>query len=101
MKVLPLALLPLLATPALAWDGERFVTCNLGPEGAAEAVVRAEPRGGAAKVMTLAPGTHLEAEHPDPQYGWRAVIVQTAPDALSYSGPQGWVHTEFLCPAAP
>jgi hypothetical protein len=88
-----------LATPAAAWDGERFVVCNLGPDGAAEAVLRAGPAAQAAKVMTVAPGTHLEAEHPDPQNGWRQVIVQDSPDTISYSGPMGWAHTQFLCNA--
>ena len=98
MKILCCAALLLTAAPALAWDGERFAICNIGAAGAAEAVLRAEPRADAATVMTLAEGTHLEAEHPDPQGVWRAVIVQENPETVSYSGPTGWVHVEVLCP---
>jgi hypothetical protein len=86
--------------PAFAWDGERFAVCNLGPDGAAEAVLRAEPRADAAKLMTLAAGTHLEAEHPDPRDVWRMVIVQEGPDTLSYSGPAGWAHMDLVCRAS-
>ena len=101
MKAFSCAALVWLAAPAFAWDGERFVTCNLGPDGAGEAVLRAAPRADAAQLMTLAPGTHLEAEHPDPQSGWRAVIVQDGPDSVTYSGPAGWLHMHVLCAAPP
>ena len=59
MKALSFALLLLVTGPAHAWDGARFAICNLGPDGAAEAVQRTEPRADATKLMTLAPGTHF------------------------------------------
>ena len=101
MRIICCAALSLTAAPTFAWDGERFAVCNLGLPGATEAVLRAEPRADAASVMNLAEGTHLEAEHPDPQNGWREVIVQEDPATVSYSGPAGWVHMEFLCRTAP
>ena len=65
------------------------------------AVLRAAPRADAARVMMLAPGTHFEAVHPDPQNGWREGIVQDDPETVSYSGPEGWVHMDFLCWTVP
>ncbi len=101
MKTFTLAVLLGLAAPALAWDGERFVTCDLGPEGAAEAVLRAEPRADAAQVMTLAQGPHLEAEHPDPEAAGARSSSRTAPTPCPIPDPRAGCTWRFSAAPTP
>lgn len=86
-----------LATAALAYDGEQYVTCNLDPNGDNWVALKAAPNLGAQRLMKLGPETFLITLDPEPVGKWRLVIVQNGMQDWSYSGPQGWVYTDYIC----
>ena len=98
MKRLAFAVAALVvATAAIAYDGEQYVTCNLDPNGDNWVALKAAPDLGAQRLMKLGPGTFLITTDPYPQGKWRQVIVQRDIQDWSYSGPMGWVYTDYIC----
>ena len=86
-----------LVSAAQAYDGEQFVTCNLDQNGDNWVALKAGPDLGAARLGKLGPGTFLITLEPYAEGMWRQVIVQKDIQDWSYSGPQGWVYTDYIC----
>ena len=100
MKRLALALAPtlaLLASSALAYDGEQYVVCKLNPDGDNFLALRSCNSASCDMLMKLAPGTFLITMEPYSDKGWRQVIVQRGIDDWTYSGPSGWVFDAYIC----
>ena len=98
MKRLALALiLPLLASPALAYDGEQYVVCKLNPEGENFLALRACAATSCEILRKLAPGTFVITMEPESADNWREVIVQRGIDDWTYFGPNGWVYDKYIC----
>jgi len=98
MKRLAMAIAVIgIATSALAYDGEQYVTCNLDPNGDNWVALKAAPDLRAQRLMKLGPGTFLITMEPYAQGKWRQVIVQKDMQDWSYAGPSGWVYTDYIC----
>ncbi len=98
MKRFSLALAAMgVATAALAYDGEQYVTCNLDPNGDNWVALKAAPDLGSQRLMKLGPGTFLITMEPYAKGKWRQVIVQKDMQDWSYAGPSGWVYTDYIC----
>lgn len=98
MKRLAMAIAVIgIATSALAYDGEQYVTCNLDPNGDNWVALKAAPDLRAQRLMKLGPGTFLITTEPYAQGKWRQVIVQKDMQDWSYAGPSGWVYTDYIC----
>jgi len=98
MKRLAMAIAVIgIATSALAYDGEQYVTCNLDPNGDNWVALKAAPDLRAQRLMKLGPGTFLITTEPYAQGKWRQVIVQKDMQDWSYAGSSGWVYTDYIC----
>ena len=85
------------ATAALAYSGEQYVVCNLDPNGDNWLALKAGPDLGSQRLGRLGPGTFLITMEPEPVGKWREVIVQEHIEDWSYTGPKGWVYTDYIC----
>ena len=86
-----------LSTAAQAYSGEQYVTCNLNPKGDNWVALRAAPDSNSRRVMKLGPATFLITYEPTARGKWREVTVQKDMQDWSHSGPNGWVHTDYIC----
>lgn len=87
----------LIASAAQAYDGELYVTCHLDPAGDNWVALKAAPNISSQRLMKLGPETFLVTTDPYPQGKWRQVIVQRSMQSWDYSGPVGWVYTDYIC----
>ncbi len=87
----------LIAGAAQAYDGELYVTCHLDPAGDNWVALKAAPNIKSQRLMKLGLETFLVTTDPYPEGKWRQVIVQRSMQSCDYSGPVGWVYTDYIC----
>lgn len=87
----------LMAAPALAYDGEQYVVCDLDPNGDNFLALRACGSSKCEMLRTLAPGTFLMTTEPNATKGWRQVIMQRDIQDWNYDGVTGWVYYKYIC----
>ncbi len=86
-----------IAAPVLAYSGEDYVVCRLNPAGDNYLSLRACGSSNCRELMRLGPGTFLSTMEPYAVRGWRQVIVKRNAQDESYSGPDGWVFSKYIC----
>ena len=87
----------LMASAALGYDGEHYVTCNLDPNGDNWVALKAAPDISSRRLMKMGPNTFLLTMDPEPVGKWRWVIVVPHAQSYDHSGPVGWVYTDYIC----
>jgi len=85
------------SAPALAYSGEDYFVCRLNPAGDNFLSLRSCGSSRCPEIMRLGPGTSLSTMEPYTLKGWRQVIVKRSPQDESYSGPDGWVYSKYIC----
>ncbi len=85
------------AAPVLAYSGEDYVVCRLNPAGDNYLSLRTCGSSKCREIMRLGPGTFLSTMEPYTVRGWRQVIVKRNAQDESYSGPDGWVYSKYIC----
>ncbi|MBV7407541.1 hypothetical protein [Maritimibacter sp. DP1N21-5] len=92
------AVASVMATAAMAYSGEFYVTCRLDPRGDNWLALKSAPDISSQRIAKLGPGTVLRTWDPAPVGKWRKVtVVAYADDEAPVTGPSGWVHTDYIC----